>query len=545
MIKKFVWIVITLLFTSSLQAEVVSKYRVWLKDKSFNRYSIEKPEEFLSKESIARRERQGISIDTSDLPVSEQYIDEIKALGIEVITTSRWLNTVVVAFTDEAQRKDILSLPFVKKVEPVWQKKEKENVSQGYDKLPRPHTYTTTSVTQQRINNSIANQYGDGYHQLSMINIDSLHLMGFKGEGMKIAVLDAGFYNIDKNPTISPQRIRDVRCFTGTPFSYEGDSHGAMVLSCMASNDPYNFIGSAPEADYWLAITEDKNFEYPIEEDYWVAGAEWADSVGVDIINTSLGYNRYDDESMSYLITDLNGRTAFCSRGANMAADKGIIVVVAAGNEGMKLWERITFPGDASDVITVGSVDANGIRSPFSSVGYTSDGRVKPDIMAMGSNTHMVLIEHNVTTSSGTSFATPIIAGGLACLWQGLPQYSASQIKDAILKTSSMYNTPGPSYGYGLPNFYAAFKECSGINKINTDTPTFLIYTGNSNLRLSQPPVTEATLTLYDTGGQIVLQKQFNIHNYDETIPAPTPGLYIAILQQENKQSTQKLHIAQ
>ncbi|MBO7318153.1 MAG: S8 family serine peptidase, partial [Bacteroidales bacterium] len=306
----------------------LTRYRVWLTDKAENSYSIEHPEEFLSAKAIERRALRNIEITEQDLPVSNIYLQKIKELGFNIFVTSRWMNTVVVAPTDSAQLEKVEQLPFVKKIECVQNNK---STFPFYAKNISPKSVA------ERSNESIddlTTLYGSAWEQINQLNLAPLHQAGYCGNGMTIGVLDGGFYCIDMHPYIDHSKILGTHDFTRKSFSYKaGADHGAMVLMCMATNAPNTYIGTAPEANFWLIITETPLREFPMEEDLWVAGAEMADSVGVDIITASLGYDTFDDPDMNYTHDDLDGKTTFCSRGATIAASKGILVVTAAGNE--------------------------------------------------------------------------------------------------------------------------------------------------------------------------------------------------------------------
>ena len=530
--KKLFLIITILLGTASAIISGESfKYRIWLTDKAGNDFSTEHPEDFLSQKSISRRNRQNIPIEENDLPVCKHYIETITALGGTPVVSSRWLNTVVIALDDTSVLSAIRTLPFVEKTECVW----KENKT--YSILSRKkRADTRDSISYEK------EDYRTNYAQIALNGIDSLHRQGYHGEGITIAVLDAGFYNVNNEPTIDTTHIAGTWNFPHQTFSYEGDEHGAMVLSCMLSNDPQYYIGSAPQAHYWLIVTEDIDSEYPVEEDYWVAGAELADSVGADIINTSLGYNYFDDTSMNYSWSDLDGTTSFCSRGATIAASKGMLVVAAAGNEGSNQWKKITVPGDAPDILTVGAVNPDRTRTYFSSIGFTADGRIKPDIMATGRGACMVL-EGDVIAAQGTSFATPIICGGLACLWQARPEWSVSELIEAVQRSSSRADTPDEYCGYGIPDLYKALNYRSNTPAIQHN-PLTITYTSYGELNLSQPATQQTAISIYDTTGQEVYSSVIQEGNtYVEYTPAA--GIYFILLNNGQKQHVQKIRIAQ
>ena len=286
-----------------------------------------------------------------------------------------------------------------------------------------------------------------------------LHNIGCKGKGITIAVLDGGFQNCDVIPAIQHINMVGFKDFVypNSTHFYQETDHGTKVLSAMAANEPEVLVGTAPEARYWLLRCEDQQTEQPVEEDYWTMAAEFADSVGADIISSSLGYNEYDNNANYYHQHDLDGQTAFISHSASMLASKGIILVNSAGNSGMGPWKKISFPADANDIITVGALNPDKKNAPFSGVGPTQDGRVKPDVMALGSPANLISGRGSIVRDMGTSFSTPIVAGLVACLWQALPQKSATEIINLIRQTSSNNQKPDNIYGYGTPNFWRAY----------------------------------------------------------------------------------------
>ena len=383
------------------------KYRISLKDKAATDYSLQKPEMYLSKKSIERRKRQGLEIDSTDLPVCKKYVDAIRKKGVHVLVTGKWDNFVTVSCNDSMLIAEIAGLPFVRSTERVWRGVAKR-ASERDSLINKP--LRTDSL------------YGPAITQIKMSHADRLHEAGFKGQGMTIAVIDAGFHNVDKIEAMKNINILGTRDFVNPEADiYAESSHGMSVLSCMAMNQPNVMIGTAPEASYWLLRSEDEYSENLVEQDYWAAAIEFADSVGVDLVNTSLGYYSFDDPTKNYRYRDLNGHYALMSREAAKAADKGIVVVCSAGNSGSGSWKKITPPGDAENVITVGAVNKYGVLAPFSSVGNTADGRVKPDVVAVGLGSDVMGTDGNLRHANGTSFSSPIMCGMVACLWQACP----------------------------------------------------------------------------------------------------------------------------
>ena len=421
------------------------KYRISLKDKAATDYSLQKLEMYLSKKSIERRKRQGLEIDSTDLPVCKKYVDAIRKKGVHVLVTGKWDNFVTVSCNDSMLIAEIAGLPFVRSTERVWRGVAKR-ASERDSLINKP--LRTDSL------------YGPAITQIKMSHADRLHEAGFKGQGMTIAVIDAGFHNVDKIEAMKNINILGTRDFVNPEADiYAESSHGMSVLSCMAMNQPNVMIGTAPEASYWLLRSEDEYSENLVEQDYWAAAIEFADSVGVDLVNTSLGYYSFDDPTKNYRYRDLNGHYALMSREAAKAADKGIVVVCSAGNSGSGSWKKITPPGDAENVITVGAVNKYGVLAPFSSVGNTADGRVKPDVVAVGLGSDVMGTDGNLRHANGTSFSSPIMCGMVACLWQACPELTAKEIIELVRRSGDRAVFPDNIYGYGIPDLWKAYQS--------------------------------------------------------------------------------------
>lgn len=424
------------------------KYRITLKDKLLTEYSLEHPEAFLSEKALARREKQGLTVDSTDLPVCRAYVQAIERLGVTVLQMGKWENFVTVSCRDTLLASRIATLPFVRSVVKVWQAPKAEALSMERDSLLDFFT-----VDEQE-------PYGTGAAQIRMNNGDKLHTAGFRGDGISIAVIDAGFQNVDRMKAMGNLHILGTRDFVGGGDEiYVASTHGTSVLSCMAMNMPSVMVGTAPNASYWLVRTEDEGSEYPVEEDNWAAAVEFADSVGVDIINTSLGYYNFDDKSMNYRLCDLDGKVSLMSRQASRLADKGILLVCSAGNSGMGVWKKITPPADAENVLAVGAVDKQGLLAPFSSVGNTADGRVKPDVMAVGVMADVIHTNGTQTKANGTSFASPILCGLVACLWQACPALTAKELIQLVRQSGNRADCWDNIYGYGVPDVWKAYQH--------------------------------------------------------------------------------------
>ena len=421
------------------------KYRISLKDKAATDYSLQKPEMYLSKKSIERRKRQGLEIDSTDLPVCKKYVDAIRKKGVHVLVTGKWDNFVTVSCNDSMLIAEIAGLPFVRSTERVWRGVAKR-ASERDSLINKP--LRTDSL------------YGPAITQIKMSHADRLHEAGFKGQGMTIAVIDAGFHNVDKIEAMKNINILGTRDFVNPQADiFAESSHGMSVLSCIGMNRPDIMTGTAPEASFWLLRSEDEYSENLVEQDYWAAAIEFADSVGVDLVNTSLGYYSFDDPTKNYRYRDLNGHYALMSREAAKAADKGIVVVCSAGNSGSGSWKKITPPGDAENVITVGAVNKYGVLAPFSSVGNTADGRVKPDVVAVGLGSDVMGTDGNLRHANGTSFSSPIMCGMVACLWQACPELTAKEIIELVRRSGDRAVFPDNIYGYGIPDLWKAYQS--------------------------------------------------------------------------------------
>ena len=444
---------ITLLFGLLIAASAIFsqeynyKFRLTLKDKGKTSYSADKPEKFLTPKALERRQRQNIKIDETDLPISQEYINAIEAVGGKVVAKSKWMGTVAVHCSDSMMVDKYKELPFVSDALFVWRGKPKgETKTDSIRKYPAVETVV------------FGDYYARGNSNIKLNNGQYLHDAGYKGKGMTIAVIDAGFNHL---PEIGMLDNLDIKGYKG--FVYENEDlfnnanqHGLNVLSCIGTNKPMQFVGTAPEASFWLLGSEDARSEFPIEEDYWATAIEYADSLGVDVVNTSLGYNNFDFPATSYLHEDIDGKTALISRAAGAAGQKGMLVVISAGNSGDSEWEKITPPSDAFNILTVGAIQRDSIITSFSSRGLTEDLRIKPDVMTLGANSVVVGDNGLVTYKSGTSFSSPIMCGMAACLWQAFPTLTNKEIIDVIRESSNNYEHPNKDYGYGIPDMKKA-----------------------------------------------------------------------------------------
>jgi serine protease AprX len=463
-----IFTIVLLMISIQLSAQISpAKYIIKLKDKNASSKSISQPESYLSAKAIARREKHRIEINTSDMPVSSEYLDAIMAKGAKIIYQSKWLNTLIVETTDPYFIEKISSLQFVANIKEFKDIKSKTAAKVSGKPFFINETYKPYNqyLSPKTVQSGASFNYGSAFNQINMISGNQLHDMGYRGEGMTIAVIDAGFNSADLLHAFDSLWVNNQ--ILGTHDFVEPDnnvfntaisSHGMMVLSTMGGNLPGQIVGTAPKASYWLLRSEDarNDDEYLMEEYYWVNAAEFADSVGADVINSSLGYTEFDNPVENHTYADMDGNTTPITIGADMAAKKGILVVNSAGNSAYDPWHYIGAPADGDSVLSIGAVDPQGNYAAFSSTGPTYDGRIKPNIAAQGAPAAVADLSGGVVYGSGTSFSSPIIAGMSACLWQANSSYSNMDIINALQESASQSENPDSLLGYGIPNYVTA-----------------------------------------------------------------------------------------
>lgn len=452
MIKMFFSALFSLFALLSIAQTTSSQYifRVYLKDKGAVNYSVDKPSEFLSQTAIERKLRQKAAIDSTDFPISPNYFVQLQQLDGLIVAHSKWFKTISVKLDDSLQVERIAALPFVDSVKYVWRGKLRTDILPTRPRLEMPDCFEKGKSD---------DYFGFTALEFSTHNAQYMAESGFRGKGINIAVIDAGFANADVIPYFNHSNIVGSRDFVPSGHLYTASDHGTKVLSTMAVNQPGIMIGSAAEASYLLFRSEDALSEFPVEEDYWVCAIECADSLGVDLVNTSLGYNNFDDASLSYTRRQTNGITSFMSRAADRAYRKGMVVVCSAGNEGSKPWRKITSPGDAWNVITVGAIGTDSVIASFSSKGPTADLRIKPDLVSIGRNTFTVGQNGKIGMTNGTSLSSPFLAGLVASLWSVNPELHRSKLLDIVRETGDRFNEPDTVYGYGIPDFKKALRN--------------------------------------------------------------------------------------
>ena len=403
--KRLIILSALVLFLASASAQQDTlKYRISLRDKAATVYSLEHPEQFLSEKAIARRQKQNLAVDSTDLPVCRQYIDEIRRQGVNIVVVGKWENFVTVSCNDSALIEHIAALPFVRATEKVW---TAPKMNEGMGDAMRDSVINEPKIYTDSI-------YGPALTQIQLSNGDKLHDAGFRGQGMTIAVIDAGFHNLDKITAMRNIRVLGMKDFVNPQADlFAASSHGLSVLSCIGMNQPGIMTGTAPEASFWLFRSEDEASEHLVEQDYWAAAVEFADSVGVDVLNTSLGYYAFDDKSKNYKYRDLDGHHALMSRQASHIAD----------------------------------------------IGNTADNRIKPDVVAVGEGADVIRTDGNQGKANGTSFSSPVMCGMVACLWQACPRLTAKELLELVRASGDRADYPDNIYGYGVPDMWKAYNS--------------------------------------------------------------------------------------
>jgi len=494
-----------LIFFLLFSCHVFSQEDAWVyfNDKPNAQAFLDNPQTFLTQRALDRRVAQGIALDVSDAPIEQAYIEGIaNVAGIEIKAKSRWLNCLHIRGSiNDIQ--GLNELPFVHHIRFANRSlNAKGVVSKPYHPVNKQLDLGTTFA------------YGNSANQIQMINGHILHQSDFTGTGKIIAVLDSGFIGVN---TIAPFNrffanglfLGGHNYVAGNTDVFTAHNHGTMTLSCMVGFTEGQLVGTAPDAHYYLFVTEDISSENPVEESYWVEAAEEAERLGADVISTSLGYFEYDNANYSHTYEDMTGNSAFASQGANIAFSKGMIVVASAGNSGGNSEPHIGVPGEASNVLAVGAVKSDRTYASFSSIGPSFDNRIKPDVMAQGENAVISTSAGVISTANGTSFSCPIMAGAIASFWQAIPWASNTQVLDFVKQSADRYTTPDELYGYGIPNFQAAF-DTAALSLEESSKNRFLVYPNpvRSQVLFSFPNnVKDATVFMYNSFGQLILAR--------------------------------------
>jgi len=449
------------------QQSNIAKYWIQFKNKKGTIYSVNKPEDFLSPKAIEKRRIFHIPITEQDFPVNKSYIDSLLRLDktMRVLTQSKWLNGITVYSERSNLIFDLKRISFVAHCEETIPLEERERIAKN-TKLNQVYEIADPSVNNEvdvrNLQMPTLNNYGLSWKQLTINNAQWLPRMGYTGKGVVLMVMDGGFQGVDTIPQFAYLRhskhLLGARNFVQPSVNpYSEGSHGTMVLSCIASLLPEKLIGTAPGVTVWLALTEDSRSEYKIEEDNWVAGIEWADSLGCDILNSSLGYTQFDNTKQKRSYSDLTGQVSRASQAAAIAVEKGMIVCNSMGNEGTKEWHYTGSPSDARSILSVGAVASDGSIASFSSYGPTADGRIKPDVCALGVDAVVANPKGEVIKANGTSFAAPLLCGMVACLKEAFPNYSNTTIMNAVRQSGNLYTSPTPNYGNGIADMLKAY----------------------------------------------------------------------------------------
>lgn len=535
--KKLLFFAVVL--TVQLSHSQIQDAWVFFADKENVAASIANPLTILTQEAIDRKQLHGVVIDERDVPVNEAYITQVKnATGITVMAKSKWMNCVYVQGT-QVNIDDLLNLSFVTSV---------EYADKDLNVFPVATAHQNKFALEEEQNRIVYN-YGSAANQIQQINGDFLHEQDFIGDGMVIAVLDSGFPNVNTIPAfsdiINDGRLLGTYNFAERQTDVTGTgSHGTRTFSDMGGFVQDQFVGTAPGASYYLFRTEFAPTEVPVEEAWWVEALERADSLGVDVVNTSLGYQDYDNPNYDHSYNDLDGQTTFAARGANNAFDKGMLLVTSAGNDGNG-FTFVATPADAPGVLTVGAVDSGGDYASFSSIGPTFDGRVKPDVMAQGVNSAVINGNGNVDFNNGTSFSSPITAGSVTCLWQVRPQTPNGQLMQIIRESAHLFDNPTDEMGYGIPNFQDAYDALNLLSVEDQLLDTqFGIYPNpvSDRLHISFPKDTgSGVLRIFNVLGKEVLTSKITATQNIVDVSFLNAGIYIANINDSNRSTSFKL----
>lgn len=485
-----------------LQAQRVDKYWVRLRDKQGCGYTLDNPSAFLSQRALERRMNQGISVDSLDLPVSEVYVRTLQEAGLMVQNKSKWLNGVAVFVPESTDVSFLDTLDFVVSAQLLETSPLEIPYMGGELPVWSPVRPVTCDEPYSRA------YYGRAYDQIEQLNGVGLHRAGYEGQGVIIGVCDGGFPGVDTMALLDTLRAED-RIMATRDFVWNGDSvytvhqHGTSVLSLMAGYRPGLFVGTAPRATYVLCRTENTMIETLMEEYNWVAAAEYLDSLGADMITSSLGYFYFDNSGHDHSLADLDGRTAPMSIAADIAVTRGMLVLNAAGNDGMSLPQHLGVAADAEKVLTVGAATHEGQWAMFSSYGPTADDRVKPDVLALGENVPCANSNGTLGVASGTSLATPIMAGMMACLWQRFPEWTPAQLCDSVRAWGHLASSPEMTAGYGIPDFGRALPEEPAVG-IEEPMAGISLYPNPAHAYFVIAGTTEGRLTIYDVMGRVM-----------------------------------------
>lgn len=521
----FLFLLILLSLGGLAQEIAPGVFWVYFNDKSGNGFEISEPGLFLSERSINRRAMQGLGVDRHDLPVTASYLQEIRDLGVEIKHVSRWLNGIAMTGMNESLFQQVLALSFTDTI--PWEPETDDLYFPPKSGVPRFDGPLEPAPTYD---------YGIAREQVMQVRTDGLHQLGYTGKGVWIGVLDAGFFNMDSLPSFSrlyeEERILGERNYVNESSIYElTSSHGMAVSSIMAGQWDANLVGTAPHAHYLLCSTENSDQETRVEELAWIEAAEYADSLGVDVLNTSLGYSDFDGVDYDYTYSDMDGRTTYISRAASLCASRGMLLCTSAGNSGNDDWFHITAPADASDVLAVGAVDSTNILAGFSSRGPSYDARIKPDITAMGYRTGIQYRDGRLVRGNGTSFASPVMAGSVASLWQAFPELPARELIHMIRHSGHRSLNPDSNFGFGTPNMMYAYHSITRTPlSMKPGALELWPNPARDRIRIRIPEEGEQEVRLYDLKGRMALSRNMHLPGEMGLPPGLPEGIYIVVV---------------
>lgn len=538
--KKLLFSFTILLISLNIFAQANTYYWVQFNQKN-SFYSVDHPEAFLSQEAIQRRQKQHILIDESDLPLNQSYVNQINDLGAEVSLQSKWMNGITIKTDDESVLAAVRALAFVKEVKLISLARDRR--AQTKEKFE--------PLIQGLIEPIEDSFYGTSFNQIHMLSGDTLHAMGYMGQGMRVGVFDGGFTQVDQYPAFEKLRSEGrIHPVWNYPLNnndvFTLSFHGSAVMSVLTGYAPYSYMGGAPLADYYLFVTEDVRSERLIEEYNWAVAAERADSMGIDVFTTSLGYSTFDDSTENHTYADMNGHTTVITQAANLAASKGILVVNSAGNEGNSSWHYITAPADGDLVLGIGAVKPDREIAGFSSRGPSSDGDVKPNICTEGANIPVYFAPDNYSLTNGTSFSGPLAAAMSTCLWQAFPNKSSQEVFNAIEQSAHLFPSHNDDYGYGIPNMYYAYQILlrQSFTQLgeNGEMQAFPNPVSDQmHVVIKHVPDQNFNLRISDLSGKSILSKEINmngkndIHVLLKMDEQMMPGIYILSYVSEKK----------
>lgn len=510
---KHLFILVCLFCCTLFTQAQYSRYVIQFTNKKGTPYSLSAPSAFLTAKAIERRNRYNIAYDSTDLPITPAYLDSIRNVpNVTILNVSKWLNQVLIRTTDATALAAINTFTFVKAATAIAPRMTAPVTAGNINKWDT--SFTPLPQLPYRIQGIASLEYGNMYNQVHIHEGEYLHNMGYTGRGITIAVIDGGFNSYKTNPFFDSVRLQgrfmgEWDFVNNEPSVNEDAAHGAQCLSTIAANKPGQAVGSAPHAQFWLFRSEDTNSEYPVEEQNWAAAAEYSDSVGVDMISTSLGYSDFDNAALNHTYAQRDGKTTIVTRAAALATRKGILVTVSAGNSGASGpdLKYVSCPADADSVFTVGSIGLDSIISPTSSWGPNGAGKLKPNGVSVGVGAVVISASGTIGYANGTSFANPNLCGLIACLWQAFPEFNNLQIMDAVQRSANRYNTPDYRYGYGIPNFRRAFDILQ--NKRNPPVNNYEAILGNQWIKAYPVPFSNTVTVLLKAPSAGRVQWQF------------------------------------